>query len=344
MTRKNVGWMPDRRFLLAGLGGAAALSLSGPPLLRQALAGLVPEGQPLKPGDYTWTPEKSPGGSVAIVVSIPDQRVEVLRGGKIIAVSTCSTGKPGHGTPTGTFTILEKAKVHHSSIYNNAPMPNMERLTWGGIALHAGKLPGYPASHGCVRLPLEFSALLFTVTHVGTTVTITESHIATPEIQHRGMVLAKHHESEDPEVASALKGKAHPALDHRANPTPPVALLVSSADMRVELIEDAKVIASGPATIADPQTPLGSHAFILGGGGEKGGLTWHVISHSGKPGAIVSPADADLLRRIGGDPRVIQEMKTRMHPGMVLVTTDDPMGRETRTSAGFTIIATEEVG
>ena len=66
-------------------------------------------------------------------------------------------GQEGHSTPTGVFTILQKHKDHHSSTYNNAPMPNMNRLTWDGIALHAGNLPGYPASHGCVRLPLEFS-------------------------------------------------------------------------------------------------------------------------------------------------------------------------------------------
>ncbi len=73
------------------------------------------------------------------------------RNGVRIAVSTCSTGKKGHETPTGVFTILEKDKDHHSSTYNNAPMPNMNRLTWSGVALHAGNLPGYPASHGCVR-------------------------------------------------------------------------------------------------------------------------------------------------------------------------------------------------
>ncbi len=85
-----------------------------------------------------------------------------------------STGRPGHPTPTGVFDILEKEKDHVSTIYKGAEMPWMERLTWTGIAMHAGDLPGYPDSHGCVRLPLEFSKLLYTVTTKGGTVIIAD--------------------------------------------------------------------------------------------------------------------------------------------------------------------------
>ena len=111
-------------------------------------------------GEFDWFPDRSPAGPILFIVSLPEQLVYVYRNGVRIAASTCSTGKPGHRTPTGVFKILQKDKNHHSSTYNNAPMPNMNRLTWSGIALHAGHLPGYPASHGCVRLPKEFSALL----------------------------------------------------------------------------------------------------------------------------------------------------------------------------------------
>jgi hypothetical protein len=127
---------------------------------------------------------------VAIIVSIPDQLVHVYRGGARIGLSTCSTGKQGHSTPTGVFTILQKDKNHHSSTYNNAPMPNMNRLTWSGVALHAGNLPGYPSSHGCVRLPLKFSELLFTVTHVGTPVIIADDHSEPVPVTHPGPVLS----------------------------------------------------------------------------------------------------------------------------------------------------------
>ena len=91
------------------------------------------------------------------MVSIPQQRAYVYRGGTLIGVTTVSTGRPGHDTPTGRFEILEKRREHFSNLYNNAPMPFMQRLTWDGIALHAGQIPGRPASHGCVRLPLEFA-------------------------------------------------------------------------------------------------------------------------------------------------------------------------------------------
>jgi hypothetical protein len=130
------------------------------------------EGKNLKPGQFTWHPERAPSGPVAIIVSVPKQRAYVYRNGILIGVSTCSTGKKGFETPTGVFTILEKAKEHASSEFDDAPMPNMERLTWGGVALHAGKLPGYPASHGCVRLPPKFAEDLYQVTQIGTPVII----------------------------------------------------------------------------------------------------------------------------------------------------------------------------
>ena len=114
-----------------------------------------------------WKPERSTRGQVEIVVSLEQQKAYVYRADTLIAVTTVSTGKRGHRTPTGSFTILQKNRRHFSNLYNNAPMPNMQRLTWVGIALHAGALPGYPASHGCVRLPLEFSRLLFGVTSMG---------------------------------------------------------------------------------------------------------------------------------------------------------------------------------
>jgi hypothetical protein len=209
----------DRRAFLSGLGGAATLTV-GWSLLDKALADQVPPGEKLKPGDYSWTPDAATAGQVSILVSIPDQLVTVYRGGAVIATSTCSTGKPGHATPTGTFTILEKARVHYSSTYNEAPMPNMERLTWSGIALHAGNLPGYPASHGCVRLPMQFSALLFTVTHVGTTVTITDAHTPPMVVAHQGMVLANYDASENASVTSALQGATASAMRDKIVPVP----------------------------------------------------------------------------------------------------------------------------
>src|SRR6266550_5482685 len=131
-----------------------------------------------KPGDYIWHQEVSPAGPVVIIVSLPDQVMYVYRDGVRIGRSTVSTGKPGKRTPTGVFTVLQKKVQHESNIYKGAKMPHMQRLTWSGIALHAGQLPGYPASAGCVRLPEDFAEKLYSVTSNGTTVIIADNNSA----------------------------------------------------------------------------------------------------------------------------------------------------------------------
>jgi hypothetical protein len=118
----------------------------------------------LQPGTFQWSAAIPDDGPTVIVVSLPEQRLHVYRDGRRIALSTISSGKPGKETPTGVFPILEKKRKHRSNLYNDAPMPYMQRLTWDGIALHAGHLPGYPASHGCIRLPHDFAERLFTMT------------------------------------------------------------------------------------------------------------------------------------------------------------------------------------
>jgi lipoprotein-anchoring transpeptidase ErfK/SrfK len=129
--------MISRRHVLAtGVLGVMSGSVSG------AFAQRFASSTAVKPGAYEWQPERSPAGPVVIIVSIPEQVLHVYRNGIEIGYSSCSTGKPGHQTPTGVFSILEKQREHVSSIYRGAQMPNMERLTWGGIALHAGNLPG----------------------------------------------------------------------------------------------------------------------------------------------------------------------------------------------------------
>jgi lipoprotein-anchoring transpeptidase ErfK/SrfK len=128
----------------------------------------------LKPGHWVWRPELAPAGPVEIVVSIPLQKAYVYRGGTLIGATTVSTGMPGYDTPTGRFSILQKREKHFSNLYDNAPMPFMQRLTWDGVALHAGAIPGEPASHGCVRLPKTFAAKLYAATELGATVMIVD--------------------------------------------------------------------------------------------------------------------------------------------------------------------------
>lgn len=138
----------------------------------RAQAQLAADSAGLDAGEFVWRPELAPAGNVEIVVSIPQQRAYIYRANRLIGVTTVSTGMRGHRTPTGRFPIIEKRRTHFSNLYNNAPMPFMQRLTMGGIALHAGQIPGYAASHGCVRLPYEMARNLFGTTQVRTVVHI----------------------------------------------------------------------------------------------------------------------------------------------------------------------------
>jgi hypothetical protein len=127
-------------------------------------------------------------GPLQIVVSKDQQQLKVYDGGVVVATSRVSTGKAGHATPTGIFSILEKKRTHFSNIYDSAPMPFMQRLTWSGIALHAsGSVPSYPASHGCVRMPNDFAKTLFSVTRRGAHVLISDRELTPQRIVHSAL-------------------------------------------------------------------------------------------------------------------------------------------------------------
>lgn len=129
----------------------------------------------LGPGQYVWEAKSASTGPVFLTIDLTAQRAMVYRDGALIAASAISTGSLGRETPTGVFTILEKQVMHRSTTYDDAPMPYMQRLTEKGIAIHAGDLPGYPASHGCIRLPNEFAKRLYGITAIGTPVMITDA-------------------------------------------------------------------------------------------------------------------------------------------------------------------------
>ncbi|PSJ43373.1 L,D-transpeptidase family protein [Allosphingosinicella deserti] len=158
-------------------GAICALLIGFAPLSSAAAQDSSPldmEALTLDAGQYVWHPELASAGAVEIVVSLPLQTAYVFRGGTLIGVSTVSTGAPGYDTPTGTFPILQKKVDHRSNLYDDAPMPYMQRLTWDGVALHAGKIPGYAASHGCVRLPTAFARKLYSATSLGASVHIVD--------------------------------------------------------------------------------------------------------------------------------------------------------------------------
>lgn len=163
--------------LFASLVGAApaAASEANPAFLAEA------DANALVPGSYQWKPSIAPDGSMNMVVDLSSQRAFVYRDGKLIGVTTIASGKPGYETPDGTFSVLEKQKVHHSNKYDDAPMPYMERLSWSGLALHGGHPHGRPASHGCIRLPMGFAAALFKEQTRGMQVVITGHAPGRPE-------------------------------------------------------------------------------------------------------------------------------------------------------------------
>ncbi|MEH3047373.1 L,D-transpeptidase family protein [Sphingomonas adhaesiva] len=161
------------------LAGILAITLASAPADARAANGAMDEyalteaAADLAPNRFLWTDARV-DGAVSVLISIPDQRAYVFRGQTLIAASTVSTGTDDKPTPTGTFTILQKKAMHRSNLYDDAPMPYMQRLTWDGVALHAGRNPGFPASHGCVRLPSAFAKKLFEATQLGATVEVTD--------------------------------------------------------------------------------------------------------------------------------------------------------------------------
>lgn len=140
-----------------------------------------------KGGQAAKSAEK-PAQPLVLVVSVSRQRLLVYSGEREVANVPISTGTASHPTPTGVFTVVGKERMHYSNLYSAAPMPFMQRITWSGVALHAGVLPGYPASHGCIRLPYAFSRELYGWTSMNTRVIVTRADAAPEEIAHRRLI------------------------------------------------------------------------------------------------------------------------------------------------------------
>jgi hypothetical protein len=308
---------------------------------RAALAAGVAAIKALKPGEFIWRPEISPRGPVVVVVSLPEQLVHVYRNGVTIGVSTCSTGKPGSRTPTGVFTILQKRAEHYSSTYNNAPMPNMQRLTWRGIALHAGNLPGYPASHGCIRLPIRFSELLFSVTDLGSSVVIADQETSYSSVVRPDLVLTNDmaKAARDAEAKTASPGKKPAA---KAGAAKVMSVIVSGADRKAYMIVDGEVSFETPINVLDPDKPMGTHLFSLIGPSPDGhALQWSAFGLGGHPqdGVVVDMWSSSVLGRIEYlDGAGVRRVASTLHPGTTMVVTDLAASPETRTAPDFTVM------
>jgi hypothetical protein len=230
------------------------IAAGGSPVLGQQVqigsGSVVATVQHLKAGQFVWAPQIAPSGPVLLIVNLRTQRAVLFRNGVPIAATTVSSGRPVRPTPTGIFSILEKQVVHHSSKYNNAPMPYMERLTWGGVALHAGPLPGYPASHGCIRLPADFAQRLYGLTSLGMTVVVTDRDV-TPRV------------APSPQLVDSVATGANAPMDWHPERSPagPVSIVVSAADKRALVLRNGVIIGSGPMGVDGPVA--GTWAYAL---------------------------------------------------------------------------------
>ncbi len=170
-------------FAVASVGGAQAAARKKPEPQLAATAAPLPASAARSPN----IAERAPHEPLVGVVSLARQRITIWQGNRMLSASPISSGQEGYRTPKGVFSIIQKNRYHESNIYDDAPMPFMQRLTWSGIALHAGKLPGYPASHGCVRLPEAFAAQLFGQTKMGMRVIVADHETAPVAITHRNL-------------------------------------------------------------------------------------------------------------------------------------------------------------
>src|SRR5437773_8509745 len=267
----------------------------------------TPTGKPtgtLKPGEYWWKPQLSPSGPLMVLVSIPQQTMHVYRNGILIGRSTVSTGSKGHATPGGVFAILEKKQEHYSKKYDNAPMPNMQRLTWTGIAMHSGNLPGYPASHGCIRLPYDFSQLLFSATGKGGTVVVGDGKTPTLHLaSNPGLMLAP--KDFTPEMVRRL---ARDDYDWRPERSPegPITIVLSSADRALYVYRNGNPIGRATVEISGRgiagRERLGSHVFTL------------LEGSSGRPSQLAPGREAGRWMRVSSEGRAVdaEELASRI--------------------------------
>ncbi len=249
-----------------------------------------------------------PQGPFQLIVSIAKQQIALYGQNGFIARADISTGMRAHPTPKGIFTVLSKAKWHESNIYSGAPMPYMQRITWSGIALHAGPRPGYPASHGCIRLPGDFAVRLFHTTKVGTRVIVARNPVEPVAFSHSKLFVHKKPTelsdgnvtdrtavtlaakktggdlaaTKSQDAATAPKIAAPEVAATRSAPSPkprPISVFVSRKQQRLYVRQGFTPLIDLPVTIVEPDKPIGTHVFTaLAPKDESGAFRWSVVS------------------------------------------------------------------
>jgi hypothetical protein len=285
----------------------------------------------LKRGDFTWAPELSPEGPIVVTVNLDDQYAYTYRNGVLIGIATVSTGKQGHQTPTGVFVTTYKDAKHRSSKYNNAAMPYTQRFTSSGIALHAGGIPNYPSSHGCVHLPTDYARLLFKESPLGMTVVVTDKSKTPIEVSHPSFL--------NP-VYTDGKMQPHERLSdkeaYRWNPdrstTGPVSMVISGADKRLVVLRNGVEIGRCKISIINENDSLGTHFYVAQAdetaGGAKSGPSMQINWLSVPLQDLrynETTSHPFLENRIKIPDAFLKELATVFEPGTHILVTDAPI-------------------
>ncbi len=298
---------------------------------------LAKQADKLKPGDWVWAGQIAPHGPVLVYVELDRQLATVYRNGVRIAVSTVSSGKVGFDTPGGVFTILEKDIDHKSRTYDNAPMPFQQRLTWKGVAMHAGNLPGYPASHGCIRLPLEFSKLLFQTTTMGGTVVIANSK-ADPYKRPPAGVLAPQTASGQSIARIPLPNSEAYRWSPDAAPTGPVSIIISTGDQLVVVLRNGVEIGRAKAVVA--RQDMDSQVLTLAKD-TRGRNEWIQVGVNNLKAEDAAIVSTQGVERMQLPEPFVQRMRAVMGAGTTVLITSASVDSNT-TGVQTTVIASEQ--
>ncbi|WP_291575548.1 L,D-transpeptidase family protein [Bradyrhizobium sp.] len=194
-----------------------------------------------------------PQGPLIIAISIDKQKLKIYDSNGFFAEAPVSTGMKGHPTPMGVFSVIEKDRYHHSNIYSGAPMPYMQRITWSGVAMHAGVLPGYPASHGCIRMPPAFAVKMWGWTKMGARVVVTPGEITPPESFSHPLLAT---EKVPPQPAAAVEPMVDaPAKPEKTADAAPLREQTHTADASASLPATTAPVTMSDATQSSGNTP-----------------------------------------------------------------------------------------
>lgn len=330
-----------RRFVGVFLSAAVLAALPVSTLTAQgapksAALELARQAEKLKPGQWVWKPQIAPNGPILVYVDLGRQIATVYRNGIRIGVSTISSGRPGFDTPTGVFTILEKNKEHISRKFNDAPMPYQQRLTWGGVALHAGGLPGYPESHGCVHLPMEFSKLLFSAMPLGGTVIIAGGH-EDPVKRPPAGVLAPAMAGVTAPPGAPLTPEGSYVWDPAASPSGPVSIIISTGDQQVVVLRNGIEIGRAHADVQ--QETSEAQVMTLAAGKDKQWIQVGVGDLTGGPAEIISTERVEQMHLPAA---FVKNMRSVIKPGTTVLVTQASV---TGVSTGLqtTVLDTEQL-